>query len=271
MNHIFFITHGTLGDAHAHATFYGMSIQTTTKKFDTLYLYNSHQHEMSNEWLTQLYQHYDLGRFFNRVAYFPYDPETPKNLAGDIGAIRNFCAREFESTDRVLLMKSDIVLSKNYFDVILNIPEERHLVYFTAPFINAKARVSDEEIFKYVQRERYIPSDDITFLVENQMGNGTNDFNARAPLSITDKQFLFGSCYVISDFSCHYISVNLLPDLELHADPKPWGIDAYIRFPKLFPHFIGTDRCFTVHKFHSVVNDIRAVEREGPSALWWAS
>jgi len=274
-NYVFFMTHNPLDKNFAAMTFNSMATQWDgdgfPKKFDALYLYNTHEHEVPNDYLLNLYDLYGLRKWFETVEVFPYDPNTPKHLCGDVGAVRDFAVANFQPEDRVLLMKSDIVLSRRYFDTILSIPEEQKSVYFTAPFVNAKARVSDAEIFEYSLREKYIPSDEITFLVESHVGNGRNDFQDRPGTDIKDWNFKFGSCYVISDFTCHFISVNLLPLLSLNVDQKPWGSDAYVRFYSLYPYFVGTDRCFTVHKYHSVINERRIVEREGPSGLWWIS
>jgi len=261
-NIIFFMTHKTLTLDHAKATFYSISKQNTDKKFDILYLYNTHQDEISNDVLLNLYSEYGLDRFIKEVKIFDYNPFTPKTLGNDLDSIIKYCVETYENQDRILFLKSDIVLSKNYFDDALNVPNGQ-LVYYTSPFICAKARISDAEIFEYADRDTYIQSDDITFFVEDQYGSPNNDFNNRPGVSITDEQIKFTSCYVIFNFTCHMISVELLKSVNL--DCSSWG---GATFTALYQNFVGTNRSFAIHKFHGIISENRATDREGPVKDW---
>ncbi len=265
-NIVFFITHKTLSLKHANATFYSMSKQDIrdTANFDVLYIYNTHEDELSNENLLELYKKYDLARFFNSVEIFPYDKNTHKSLGGDTHAIRTFMQQRYLADDRYLMLKSDCVLSKNYFDEILHIGPG--LISFIAPFICAKERLTDEEIFEYAERDRYIPSDSITFFVEDQFNSPNNDFNNRPGVNVTDHEIKFTSCYVITDFSAHFISVELASKMNINT--QSWG---GVKFYLLAPFFIGTDRCFVIHKYHDIISENRSTDREGPVKTWLKS
>ncbi len=261
-NIIVFITHKTLSEDHARCTFYSMSFQEVSddKKFDILFLYNTHQEELSNEFLLNLFHEYNLSKYFTEVVILN-NPIKTKSLGEDIAHIRSFMINNLDSSDRVLLLKSDCVLSKNYFEEILNLKEGQ--VYFVAPFICAKSNVDNEEIMEYAKRDKFTTSDDITFFVEDQNNSSNNDFNNRKEISIYDKQIKFTSCYVIRDFSCHFLSVNLLGKINIQI--QSWG---GCNFSGLADCFVGTDKCFVIHKYHDIISENRSSDREGPVSSW---
>jgi len=266
-NIVFFITHKTLMSEHANATFYGMSKQVMRddKMFDVLYIYNTHADELPNDVLLDMYNDYDLGRYFKEVRVFNYDNDTSKSLGGDVSAIRDYMIANYAPEDRYLMLKSDCVLSKNYFDEILHLPQDRP-VYFVAPFICAKERISDTEIFEYSERDKVVFSDDITFFVEDQNHTEESDFKNRPGVNVTDYKIKFTSCYVIRDFSVHFLSVGLAHLMEIHI--YTWG---GLNFWRLVPWFIETDRCFVIHKYHGVISENRQTDREGPVLSWLKS
>ena len=185
-------------------------------------------------------------------------------MGADIGAICEFARVNYSPDDRILLLKSDCVLSKNYLEDILNLPEDD--VFFTAPFICAKARVSDEEIEEYSKRDTVVFSDDITFFVEDGTNSPNNDFNNRPGVNVTDEQIKFTSCYVIGDFSCHFITNRLTRRLDIGI--QSWG---GVKFYALAGYHVGSDRSFVIHKFHGIESENREGDREGPVKEWLAS
>jgi len=262
----FYITHKTLNLEHAELAFGGFSRQECDTSFDILYVYNSHSDELSNEILLDLADKYNLKRIFKEIAIFPYESTTPKSLAADISTIREFSKVNFNADDRVLIIKSDTIPSVNYFDDILNkLPQDRP-VYFVTPFICAKKRVSNEEIIEYSKRKTYIKSDEITFFVEDQYQSQHNDFSEREGVDVTSPNILFTSCYVIRDFSCHFISVGLLDLISIQD--KSWG---GVWFSQLTPYFIPTDKSFVIHKYHDIISENRLTDREGPVKDWLLS
>lgn len=261
---VFFITHKTLSEEHANATFWSLSNQSvdSTEKFDCFYIYNTHQNELSNFFLLELYEKYNLGRFFKEVRIFDYDNNTPKALGADISTIGNYVLKNYSPDDRVLLLKSDCVLSKNYLNDLLSLDENRK-VYFVAPFVCAKERIKDDEIFEYAKRDSFVASDEITFFVEDQTNSSNNDFQNRKGVNVTDQQIKFTSCYVIGDFSCHYLTASLMTDMIVNI--QSWG---GVKFYNLTSHFVGTDKSFVIHKYHSIISENRQNDREGPVKDW---
>jgi len=265
MKHIaFFITHTTLTEEHCDLTFRSIQNQSTAHKFNKLYIYNTHSHELSNDTIIKLYNAYTLSDFFLTVEVLPYDESSHKSLGQDITNIKNYCKSKYSSEDRILILKSDCLLSKNYFDVLFHLPPGP--VYFTAPFICAKKRVENHEILEYVMRDTYIPSDAITFFVEDTQHSSINDFTNRKDVRITDQTIKFTSCYVINDFSCHVMSIQLLDHVIIQN--QTWG---GINLKNLLPYFIETDRCFVVHKYHNIISINRSTQREGPVEDWLLS
>lgn len=263
---VFFITHKTLELEHADLTFQSLSNQNTDVVFDRLYIYNTHQNELSNDTILELYNKYNLNRIFKEVVVFDYDPSTHKSLGGDISAIKTYCISNYERLDRILLLKSDILLSKNYFDEINNIHESSDMIYFVAPLVCAKKRVANEEIISYSLRDNFIRSDEITFFVEDQNQSGNNDFNNRPGVDVLDEAIKFTSCYVIRDFSCHYFSIGLFERVSINL--QSWG---GIWFESLRSFLKETSRCFTIHKYHDIKSENRAEDREGPVESWLTS
>lgn len=265
-NIVFFITHKTLTKDHAEMSLFSLSKQVVSvdKKFDRLYLYNTHEDELSNSYLLMLYETFKLNRFFNEVVIFNYDVNTPKSLGADVSTITQYVKQNYLPDDRVLLFKSDCLLSINYFDEILKIPEKD--VYFVAPFICAKQRISNNEILGYSDRDTFIRSDDITFFVEDHPASDNTDFFTRKDVKVTDESIKFTSCYVITDFSCHFISVGLMDQITIEF--SSWG---GAKFYNLLQHFHSTDRCFVIHKYHGIISENRSSDREGPVKEWLTS
>jgi hypothetical protein len=217
---------------------------------------------LPNSFLINLFNEYNLARFFNELKIFDYDPNTNKSLGADVHTITNYFREFYEPNDRVLLLKSDCVLSKNYFEDILNIEENKE-IYFVAPFICAKERIDNKEIIEYSLRDRYVLSDEITFVVEDQTNSQNSDFKNRQDIKVTDEAIKFTSCYVITDYSCHYITNSLTNLITINY--QSWG---GAKFYSLVPHFVATKRSFVIHKFHSIISENRSSDREGPVKDW---
>ena len=261
---IFFITHKTLDYYNADLCFKALSLQQTDSKFDKMYIYNSHEEELSNNDILYLFENYELNRFINQVEIFNYDKKTDKTLGADINVISDYFCVNYNGSDKILFLKSDILLSVNYFDILDSYNETNEL-YFTAPFILAKKRIDDDKIFNYLKRENYIGSDDITFFVEDQTGSKNNDLNNR-DISIFTEQIEFISCEVIKDFSCHYLTKNIINKLKIKN--QSWG---GINFSDLKKYYIGSDKCFVIHKYHDIISDNRTTDREGIVHRWMNS
>lgn len=263
-NILVFITHSTLELDHAEMCLEHLGKSYDPLIFDNMYIYNSHQKKLSNEKIEELIQHYNINRICKTIEFFPYIESTPKTLGHDCVSIFNFLQQNnYSLTDRVLLLKSDIMLSINFLNEIKR--KQNSLGYtfiLTPPFITAKERVSNDSIREYCSRKSIVLSDDKTFFDEDSEGKQT-DHGKKDPM---DKQIEFISCTGKIDFSCHYFSLDISLIMTIHS--KTWG---GINFESCKKFWIGTEDSFTVHKYHSIVSENRLEEREGPIEKYFKS
>ena len=259
-NIIFFITHKTLSVEHVVTSFTSLSNQAGNKIFDKIYIYNTHPEEISNDEIKNIFYEKKLNNKIKKLDIFVYNNLTPKNLGSDLNCIINYAINNYNKNDRILVLKSDILLSKNYFNTVLNLPEGD--IFFTSPFVCAKQRVTDDELFEYINREKFIRSDNITFYTEGIEPGEQTDFNIRGH-TITDKNIKFFSCKVVDDFSCHFLSINILDKIKIGY--QNWG---GVNFNGLRCYIKNSDNCFTLHKYHSIISDNRYSDREGPVEMW---
>jgi hypothetical protein len=260
MNILFFITHKTLDHDHADMSIKSISLQETDKIFDVMYIYNSHEDDIKNEDILKICYKYNILNKVRDIKLFQYNVDSNKTLASDISEIRNFCLNNHKNDDRVLILKSDIMLSKNYFNDVLNISKGE--VIFTSPFVCGKKRVSNDELLKYISRDSFIESDEITFFTEDEDGSNNNDFINRVD-NIEDDNIKFFSCRVVNDFSCHFISISLLNKIILNE--LSW---AGANFSKLREFHRSSKKSFTLHKYHEIISTNRSGDREGPVQKW---
>lgn len=259
---LFFITHKTLDLNHADLCFKSISNQIDIGLlFDKMYIYNSHSEELPNDEIIDLFNKYNLKRFIKEIEIFEYDDNTPKTLGSDIKVISNYFKDNYKNNDRILLLKSDCLLSINYFKELNKLNDNKD-VYFTAPFILSKKSTCNDDIIKYLNREEFTKSDDITFFVEDQIGSKNNDLNNR-DIDISDKSIKFISCLVINDFSCHYLTNKIMKYLKIKS--QSWG---GVNLKQLNNYYIGSDRCFIIHQYHDIKSENRSIDREGPVHRW---
>jgi len=263
MRVIFFITHATLGEEHATMAFESLANSQDPVTFDKLILYNTHQHELSNDKLLEIYNSFNIS-FVNKVVLFDYDPETPKNLAGDINTIVKWCSENLTPQDHVMIWKSDCMLSVNYCKELakLTMPE----FVFTVPFINAKQSTTNDEIRERLKSPFPILHSEDTFFMEDETRSPENHFRDRPGITPDNKSIKFLSCTCKRDFSCHYLPVCLLNFITTsHQD---WG---GCSFQNLSSRWIGSYMGFVIHKYHSIKSVNRANDRPGEFEKWISS
>jgi hypothetical protein len=253
---IFFITHHTLTLDHAQMTVASLRNSIDPITFDRLYIYNTHQEEISNEVIRDLLT--DLP-FVSDIREFPQELyPSGKSLVCDVRTIVDFCFRNYQLTDSVLLLKSDCLLSVNFLNDLKKLDRLSSYV-FTAPFIVAKKRVTNEELLQYSQRKLAILSDEETFFNENESVTPENDHRDRVGEKATDFKIKYISCTCKRDFSCHYMTVDNLLTIATRQGAN-WG-GCWLENSR--SKWIGSSRAFTLHKYHSIVSDARPNPREG--------
>ena len=262
---IVFITHKTLGREHAYATFKSLAMSVDPPEIDDFVIYNSHEDDLPTNDILELFQSFEIG-YIRNVVVFPYDKNTPKTLASDINAVMQYMNIHYGPDDRVLLLKSDILLSRNFLNETKKFAGNTGDFMFVAPLFNAKQGVSDLDIFEFIQLPYAIMSSEEIFFMEDETRSADTDFRNRPEVDMTDKTIKFISCRVKRDFSCHYMPVKSMRMIGLQN--KTWGGSS---FASLDAVWVGAYKSFTVHKYHSIKSENRAEERPGEWGMWLAS
>lgn len=216
---LFFMTHSTLTLNHADICLKSLSLSCDPIYFDSMYIYNTHQNELSNETIHKMCESYKLYDFIEKIVDFPKDISGSKTLGSDIKNIFDFCKKMYDNEDHIFLLKSDCMISKNLLKEIGEIIKNKSQFIITPSFINAKARLSDEQILTYIKRETCVLSDDITFLIEGDALTPMKD--ERTNISPHSNSIQFISCTGKSDYSCHYLTVDLCSKVNIKN--ASWG------------------------------------------------
>lgn len=258
---IFFLTHTTLTYEHADLCFKALGASVNPPIFNELIIYNTHSHELPNEEILKLYDKYDCTRFIDEVNIFDYPHNTPKNLASDIDCIRNWCLEHYEQTDRVLLLKSDILISSMYLYETTKtdlLPK----VLFISAFYNSKRSISDEELYNFSRSDVVVRSSNEIFFIEDENNSKDNNTRDRGKFNLPCVKYL--CCTGKRDWSCPYLTVNIFPHVITRilewggwdAEPvKEWWVGSYMSF--------------TVHKWHGVLSENNPNDRSNDDYRNW--
>lgn len=265
MRIIIFITHATLTYQHASMTFMSLANSKDPVEFDEMVIYNTHQHELSNDVLLKLYESYNIP-FIKTIRLFDYDESTPKSLGGDLEAIRTFCTEQYRQNDHILLLKSDMLLSINLLNEINKFPLESDDFVFTPVLVNAKKSVTDKELCEYIKLPYPVLSAEDTFYMEDEDRSIDNDFRNRPGVTPGNNCIKYISCRVKRDWSCHYLPVKSL--MMIHLENKTWGGSSFQPVSHLW---VGSYKSFTVHRYHGITSVNRDSERPGEWGEWLAS
>lgn len=254
---LFFITHSTLSYDHADMTLRSLGKSIDPVLFDTMYIYNTHDHELSNSDIIDLCHKYDLSKFITNILIWDGIYPQSKTLGADVYTIGQYCKCKYPMNTKIWLLKSDCVVSQYLISDFSKMDIYESFV-LTPPFICAKKRVTNEEIIDYCSRPWVILSDDITFFNEDTHKTPDNDHRNRPNMTPYHPSILFISCTVKTDFSCHYLTLDNL--LSINISFQNWG---GCNFSHLQDKWYGTSRGFVVHKYHNIVSENRPTPREG--------
>ena len=76
MNTVIFTTHTTLDLKHADYSLRALlALQTVDITWENFIIYNTHEHELSNEDIIKLIKKYDTNNYVKDILLFPYNPE----------------------------------------------------------------------------------------------------------------------------------------------------------------------------------------------------
>lgn len=194
--------------------------------FDEMYIYNSHQKELSNDIILDLTKKYNINTICNTIKLFPYDDNIPKTL-GDCDSIFNYLIDNYYlHDDRILLLKSDIIVSVNFLNELKNIQNSLDEKFILSPIlISPKEKLTNKEI------RNIISSDEIVF-------------------NEKDEKISFSS------FFCHYFSLLTIWDMNICENTDD------INFLNCKEYWICTMYSFVVHKSYSNCKNIENEESD---------
>ena len=246
LDFLVFATHHTLTAEHAEMCLKHLGESEDPLHFHKMYIFNTHEDELPTEKILKLVQKYNLLRFVEQVEIIPRNPAFPLTLGSDFSQVYNYILIQNQRNDRILYIKSDIMVSKTLLKELKEV--NFHSFILTPPFILAKKRVTDEEIFDYTRRENYVLKDEITC-------NNDALADERSPY---DENIKFISSTGKEDFSAHFFSIDI--GENIHAITAPWG---GLNFYQCRKKWLGTKHGFTVHKYHDVKSANNPNERVG--------
>ena len=144
MNTVIFTTHTTLDLKHADYSLKSLlALQDTDIIWDNFVIYNTHEHELSNDDLIELILKYDKKNYIQEISIFPYNPEhNKKNLLQDI---RNWydiglSLNLQHKLGKILWLKSDYCVSNNFNQVFLE--HKNNNFMWSLPTLGAKQKIS---------------------------------------------------------------------------------------------------------------------------------
>lgn len=297
MNNIFWATHLTLTKEHAECSIkYLLEQQTEMTTWDNFVIHNTHPDEISNEYLLELINKYDVHK---QVKSIQIDPRRDsKNHSMDlIQHMQYVVDRGWHTTPgKTLLLKQEYVVSKTFNRSFNSHPDSR--VYWALPIYQAKEKVDwrSNEFDIQQSYNSFIPITPNTMFLRNDAN--VNEWfgwlpNASlrgipVPSSIngafadTHPAILFVAVYSQSDLHVQVFSNDIcetvlgLMQMFLHTD-KSWG-DAY-KFitgdhpPQGVPKLLDLARrgdfvwstdigAYATHLYHDVISANRSRPRE---------
>jgi hypothetical protein len=159
MNTCIFTTHATLDLTHAEYSLKALlQLQDTDIIWDHFVLYNTHEHEISNEDIIKLIKKYDTNHYVKDILLFPYNPEeNKKNLLQDIRNWYNIgLSLELQNTPgKILWLKSDYCVSNNFNKVFLE--HKNNNFMWSLPTLGAKQKINYDTILTKLSFPKFTP------------------------------------------------------------------------------------------------------------------
>jgi hypothetical protein len=274
MNTIIFTTHATLDLNHADYSLKALlALQDMNIIWDNFVLYNTHEHEISNEEIVKLIKKHDVNRYVKDILIFPYNPEeNKKNLLQDI---RNWydigLSLELQNIPgKTLWLKSDYCVSNNFNRIFLEHRNDNFM--WSLPTLGAKQKISYDTILTKLNLPEFIPSDFETYY---RGGDNPNNQIPNEEISPNGEMDYHSSINYVShnyvhDFNLHVISNDTLElGREISFHPQAFDMNSTWGGPhNLFyglkqngVYFSGEYRAYGIHMFHEIISENRLEDR----------
>jgi hypothetical protein len=265
MNNLLFNTHTSLTHKHAELSLWALSQQPLL--WDNFVIYNSHEDELSNDYIEEIINKVKLKDKIKNIHKVFYDNKSPKSLGFDLYQQFNYALANFNIDDKYLLLKSDYCVSKNFYKSF-DLLKSKKKYFFTIPTVNAKEFVSNEEIKNYLNRDTFIPYDEITYYHGSDMCSNDKPHDTLNGKTDLDKECKFVSCHILKDYNCHVLDGNTMQYAffshgELQTTWGGFGSSIY-SFLNNGCEFICNTDSFAVHVYHDIISKNRKEPRHDP-------
>lgn len=274
MNTCIFTTHTTLDLVHAEYSLKALlHLQDTDIVWDNFVLYNTHEHELSNEDIIKLIKKYDTNHYVKDILLFPYNPEeNKKNLLQDIRNWYNIgLSLELQNTPgKTLWLKSDYCVSNNFNKVFLEHINSNFM--WSLPTLGAKQKISYDTILTKLSLPEFVPCDFETYYRGGDNPNNEIPNSETSPNGEMDyhSSINYVSHNYVYDFNLHVISNDTLEiGREISHHPQIFDMNSTWGGPhNLFyglkqngVYFSGESRAYGIHMFHEIISENRLEDR----------
>jgi len=285
MNNCIFTTHHTLTKDHAlHSLTSLLKLQTETTVWDNFIIYNTHEDEISNEWLSSLIFDLDVFNQIQNLFVFPYENgKYPKTLNQDlINQFQLLVSSGLIAPGKTLLLKSDYCVSFN-FNKVFNEQSNINNIW-SLPIYNAKEKICNEVsmqlIYERLQLPTFVPVDGVTYYrggtnsphTPGTMETPYEELSPFADINETDPHILFVSHNIQNDYNLHVLTNDVIKT-SLQLSKKSfdinstwggshgwfngaWGLAGIDRNEEI--------RAFGVHMYHGIISPNRDKDRTDP-------
>ena len=273
-NTLIFTTHATLDLKHADYSLKSLlTLQDTDIIWDNFVIYNTHEHELSNDDLISIIRKYDIKNYIKEISIFSYNPEeNKKNLLQDI---RNWydigLALELQNIPgKILWLKSDYCVSNNFNKIFLEHKTDNFM--WSLPTLGAKQKISYDNILTKLNLPEFTPSDFETYYRGGDNPNNTLPNKEISPNGEMDyhPSINYVSHNYVHDFNLHVISNDtLVVGREIAFHPQifdmnsTWGgpHNLFYSLKQNGVYFSGEYRAYGIHMFHEIISENRLEDR----------
>ena len=276
MNNLIFVTHATLYEEHADWCLDALlRKQTKPVSWDNFIVYNTHEDEVSNDFIVDLVKKYDVNGYVKDISIFPYDTELyKKTLNQDIKNWFTILVENDLHTElgKTVFLKSDYCVSNN-FNEIFNLQPDNDFQW-SLPIYNAKERLKFEDVQDRLGLSTFIPVDEKTYYRGGDNRSGITPLEEVSPNGEMDyhPSIDYVSHNYQNDYNLHVYANNVLRvgyDLLHNIDKNAYNLNAsWGGAHNLFAgmlHFgvqhLNEIRSFGVHMFHEIKSVNRADDR----------
>ena len=302
---VYFITHSSLDYKHARLCLMSLASQNFDDLWDNLFVYNTHQEELPNSDLFSLIEQLGIQRKFRNVQEVAYDPSSRKTNLQDFMNLIDHCRAHVPliSNSYLLYLKSDYILSSNFFDGLKKFDCESNFI-FSAMIENAKEFVEEKELFERASRDSFTLVDDVTYYAGSDFrddhphsggppeqntvtsyrllehwnkhkgwfDSGGYDRMKRGPdgvLSPIDPKIRFVSHACRGDVNVHYMDAATFAHVSSDGSAHhTWGYwQGWNKLIESGTKVLNTPESFAIHVFHDIVSKNRAEPRNDPNKI----